>query len=428
MEYGESTPGPVLRTGTGEGTPPPNSPILPPEPQFNRNEVLRMPNIQTIVSRLPDYKNCIPSLLALKFFAITPSGKRVPIAKFCGYAEDFPEDSVLRTFDNRLLTILEAIQPDGKTYWKQAFYMSSGESSNMADTWLPMDAITFDPPMYIPTDSTNVEGTLWFDKTAFVESNYTPLLKNTKVNILQNLAQGAFAKCGLPEGNVTGPKQTLSRFNQKTSPFDRFGCISYYLASYEMGGGYVHRSHGYAHLKHLEYLGYNHLDQLRDRLAEKDSQPCFTEFQKSLPFVSLPVINTFISRHKAFSYDNIFRQEGYRIPSMQDVSVLISNLGYSVPVKGLHIQLTPSIRQIKIQSILSTTSPDKIQELLDSLVDDLETSSYFNYKNSRIIYKVTDHVLEKNEAFLGGKRRRRVQSRKRNTTRRSTRRKGSRRR
>jgi hypothetical protein len=288
----------------------------------------------------------------------------------------------------------------------------------MANTWLPVDGIVFDPPIVFGTETKSIEGTLWFDKNAFVSKPTIPIYgsyKNTKQTILYLLCKDAFAECGLPEGTILDPPaRTSVYFRAAINPFDRFGCISYYLASREMGGGFVHMGEPTLPLQHLTTLGYNHLDQLQVRLTERVAQPCYEEFQKSLPFVSIKLINSFISKNKASSYDNVFRQEGYRVPSMQDVSLMISNLGYAVPIKPLHTQLTHSLLNIRLQSILNPRSPEEIQRQLDRVVEDaFGYINYFNWRDPGIELKIRETIVEKYEAFLGGKRRKRSRRTKR---------------
>lgn len=400
---------PMGRVGTGEAPLSYRQPIV--IERFAPEEIQAMPDVQEIMSRLPDYKNCIPELLALTFFAITPSGKRIPIRKFCAYAEDNPEDSVLRTLEDRLLTILEAVRPDGSIYWRQAFYMSSGKNSDNPDTWFPVDGIVYQFPLDGSYNHTN--GELWFDKHSFGMDDYSgsgvsPRI--TKGEYISKELNKAFTKNGLPEGNVL--------YNR--SPLNRFGSLSYLLASHEMGGGSKHED-GYSGALLPNLDGYSHIEEFAERLSTpRPMQHCFREFQKILPYASVKQVNEFIDSNQASSHYNIFRAEGYRVPTLADISVPIVGLSYKIPLKDVREMMGENLLGIRLNLISTPESPQETQVRIDNVLNSARQSlingyQHYNFRNTRHKFAIKNEWFERDEPFLGGRRSRRKSRRRRNT-------------
>ena len=97
---------------------------------------------------LPNPDDVRATLLNLRFFALCPDGRRVPVEDLCKEYEKDPRGLAYRTFENRLVLVVQAIFPDEIIYWQQAFYMSTGKNSGMPGTWLPFDGIVLQGMYY----------------------------------------------------------------------------------------------------------------------------------------------------------------------------------------------------------------------------------------------------------------------------------------
>ena len=119
---------------------------------------------------LPDIPQVRAALFALEFYALCPNGKRIPVQSICEEYTKDPKGLVYRSFDNRLVLILQAVFPGKEIpYWQQAFYLSTGQSSEMKNTWLPMNGIMLNDEYSYYTESSGgkKELELWYSKDEF---------------------------------------------------------------------------------------------------------------------------------------------------------------------------------------------------------------------------------------------------------------------
>lgn len=75
-------------------------------------------------------------LKTLRFFMITPDGRRIATSEICSD----PVKNVMRR-GRRAFVVVAAVKPTNDLYWTQMFYCSSGDNSDMPKTWLPCDGI-----------------------------------------------------------------------------------------------------------------------------------------------------------------------------------------------------------------------------------------------------------------------------------------------
>jgi hypothetical protein len=296
---------------------------------------------------LPDTEQTRYLCLSLKFFALCPNGKRIPVESLCEeYARD-PDGLVLRTFDDRLVLVIQAMIPGEETpYWQQAFYLSTGTSSKMGDTWLPFDGIVAKywgnmKEKYVAEHNNKLAITSWFAKDNFLAITdssqlWYPIRRSLTLNEKKRMIiEKTYSKQYLPEGNPLLIRQ---------SNFDRFGTLSYLLASQALGGNSFKRpvtkyyDSGRSTIREFYDTEEkrNSMNARADALIQRldipsPLQPCFTEMSKTYP-ISKPVdVNNYIDKHKACSYMNAFRPYNLFAPGLQYANVPIPSLGYSLP-------------------------------------------------------------------------------------------------
>jgi len=147
--------------------------------------------LKAFKSTLPDPNTMLKKLHTLQFYALCPNGKRIPVNTICEEYSKDPNGLAFRTFQDRLVLVIQAVFQEeeyngslsvllNKTetvYWQQAFYLSTGTSSDMKDTWLPFDGIYIEGNLSrtigygkgrerIGKEKT-LRGDLWFSKSAF---------------------------------------------------------------------------------------------------------------------------------------------------------------------------------------------------------------------------------------------------------------------
>lgn len=306
---------------------------------------------------LPDVATFLPTLLTLKFYALCPNGKRIPVEKICEeYAQD-PNGLVYRTMEDRLVLVIQAVFPEKdaeKVYWQQAFYLSTGESSGMPGTWLPFNGILIqgiihrslvedDEPQYSfnprygllkrreaqKKSAEEKEKTLlttgWFSKEDFGAPGQRdwPFFGGTLEGSKKNVLKEVYDRLFLPEG----------RYMYYNSSFDRFGTLSYVMASHAIG------SRLFTYQVGEEFSPAYRTDEQTAKAfvdlfkTSSPLQPCFIEIAKNYPIVKPYEVNAYIDKHHAISYMNSFREYGIFPPGLAYANVPIKSLGYSIPHK-----------------------------------------------------------------------------------------------
>jgi hypothetical protein len=301
---------------------------------------------------LPNVDEWLTTLPNLEFFALCPNGKRIPVKEICDeYLKD-PTGLAYRTFDDRLVLVIQAIHPELKEpYWNQAFYLSTGESSGKGGTWLPFNGIvakletsrliTHYYPRFFQRNRTPEEhilySTSWFSKAEFCapQNRTFPVLLGfgaSLENVIIFELRNAYGDLYLPEGNNLHCK----------SRFDRFGTISYALASHALGGAYyIHNEYNIKNTKSTFFPNIKITnkepttsEEILAHILHKNSplQSCFIEMAKTYPISPPNKINAYIDSHYALSYMNAFRQEKIFPPGLLFANVPMKTLVYSLPI------------------------------------------------------------------------------------------------
>ena len=305
------------------------------------------------------FEENIRNLTKLEFYVLCPNGKRILAQNIC---KEFMANPNLgyayRTFDNRLVIVVEAIFPKEdifngslsyliesipeKLYWRQAFYLSTGESSNMSYTWLPFSGIVIDASVLKTRWREKVIGTSWFSKSEY-GSGLESVLEEYKISMppltkdeskLLKFYDKIYGRLYLPETNFA---DTFDIFGG--NPFDRWGCPSFVLASHALGGDFFRgREVG-------EYLfSKSTFRELFGEVIKKvntvsESQDCFRIMKYRYPPTKILKINKYIDKYKAIPIMNAFREIGVFPPGLSSVQVPFPEVGYSIPLKEYYHML-----------------------------------------------------------------------------------------
>jgi hypothetical protein len=231
-------------------------------------------DVEAVKRTLPNVIEVREKLLTLRFFALCPNGNRIPVESICEEYSRNPNGLVYRTFEDRLVLVIQAMFPDREQpYWQQAFYYSTGKSSGMPLTWLPFDGIVMQGLYFQKANSkplpqlkqmasafarffpakkkannefnflnnetleprhTTYTGQAWFSKNPFYnwsQSSTKSFGPSAPVSLtprmqINELLDKAYGPLYLPEGN----------YLSSGYGFSRFGTASYALASHALGG------------------------------------------------------------------------------------------------------------------------------------------------------------------------------------------------
>ncbi len=306
--------------------------------------------------------------LQKKFYAITPAQEKVPLSEVCNHRPlkmmgDLGEHG-------RLVLVIECddVNPDGTelVYWKQAFYFSTGTSSHMKNTWLPVDGIVLGTNDDIFRDNAmlgihkpaagevrDVTYKIWLDKSPFLHargSGYDPGTPEDE-RIVRELYNGGFL-----------PEELYS---------DRFGSFSHAMASYLLGGsawsggGMVLRKLMYgASTNPADYVG---LSELSERLSPpRPPLDCFVEMVSipdRLPFSTITEVNDYIGRNKAVSYMAPFSGTALEsiipTPSELTVPAIYDKNRYNLPFYPLVFETGYKLQQLFVSVQTGKTPSDE---------------------------------------------------------------------
>lgn len=413
---------------------------LNPEASKEQNNA----NVKSFKETLPDIKPNIQLLLSLQFFALCPNGKRIPVEKLCEEFARDPADLAYRTMEDRLVLVLQAVFPaedvfngslsyliervSEHIYWQQAFYLSTGESSGMGGTWLPFNGILLQndtrreylqfSPYYErrerrPNEKT-LKGAGWFSKEVFGAPQDRSFFRfSSEMTVEQRKKfslEDIFGNLYLPEGN----------YLYYRSPYDRFGTLSYALASHAIGGNLFARGQGGSHLR-LGYSPYGIPDAIKDSVEAHMNKPsplqsCFVEMASTYPITKPNGINAYIDKEKGVYYMNAFRAEGIFPPGLAFVQVPMKSLGYSMPVKSYWDALAYGIHQIWNEYHLGKLSLEDVKTIFANPRGQIEAylkkernrtvmpnEPNFSFNLSRESYAFRPKILN----YYGGKKTRR---------------------
>lgn len=350
-------------------------------------------NVNAFNKQLPDINNTIKELLSYTiYFALCPNGKRIRVEDLCKeYARD-PTGLAYRTFDDRLVLVLQAVNlgdptyvnygnlteipiESGVIYWQQAFYLSTGESSGMGGTWLPFNGILIKSeterelirfyPSYERRErranEKTLQGTAWFSKDifgapqdrSFFRFSSEMTAEERKVERLYD----TYGRLYLPEGNYLYYK----------SPFDRIATLSYALASHAIGGNLFAQGDGGTSLR-VRYSLQGIPDTIKDQVETRLNTPsplqsCFAEMGRTYPITKPNVVNAYIDKEKGVYYMNAFRKEGIFPPGLAFAQVPMKSLGYSMPVKTYWDALANAVREIWTDYHLGKLTLDDVKAI-----------------------------------------------------------------
>lgn len=407
----------------------------------------------------------------LLFFAILPNGKKIPVESICEHYNLYPEQTFLRTFDDRLVLVIEAVMPKGyywngnwshlsgtipipgETYWKQAFYFSSGQSSGMRNTWLPFNGIVMKPRRRTNLNKNLKHITVgWFEKEHFVGSGIPGLnMTCKKTDILNKLSEEAKKELDLyntfylKEGQKF-PDYTKNNNYHAYYRFDsRFGPVSYLLASYKLGGSEFgeleennnddapainmnnmirriinRQKRDKEKIKtHFPILTTLKLQlEYRNPLPPSPVKQCYILAQKSLPKSKVNVVNDYIERNEALTIHNAFRNTGIVIKPLSKVAAFYSHLGYSIPLYNYYRMFNIFVDCLFKQYIAGLLTKEQVQENVNKSMKEI-AEIFFDIKldfypnNNKITFIVENADSSMN--FYGGRKTRRKMNKKHKT-------------
>ena len=392
----------------------------------------------------------LAKLLTLKFYAICPNGQYIPVEQLCEKARKSTKDYVYRTFDDRLVIVLEAVFPGegiyngsmsvlidkltDEVYWRQAFYLSTGESSNMRYTWLPFSGIFFNLHSNLHVDRNlgykygekyDILGETWFAKHEYTAPEYGIQLShryefpNTQYFSGQNqrmteFLSNLYGRLYLPEGNFI-------KSSSSGRSFDRFGCPSYALASHAIGGEFFRPMETFpGHFVHagdslfssfkMQVANSAGYKSIKDKLNETSRvQACFPKFATSYPIVKPNVVNKYIDDNKAIPIMNAFRELGVFPPGFTLIQYPIQEMGYALPIVEYYNMLIETVYFLWKSFMVGKYSKEK---LIEKLKDPRVYIRHFRKKhiltNNNLFDFNFSGISNRQRKYYGGTRRRRT--------------------
>jgi hypothetical protein len=417
-----------------------------------------------------DLSTHIKSLLELEFYALCPNGKRIRVQDLCREGEGSTEGYAYRTFDDRLVLVIEAVFPEEKiyngtlsvmvnyiperVYWRQAFYLSTGESSGKENTWLPFSGIfvRFHHSLKLQREifkrnkygraidgwnpyAKNSEaegeqiGQPWFAKHEYIAPEYgaseTAMfevphqhMSSTNQRKMERITE-LYGKLYLPEGNFIQTHYSGS--------FSRFGCPSYALASHALGGMFFDPRYNpvpfeksgdilfrsfQALLRYQPAYG-----KIKDKLNTPSRfQTCFAKWNETYAIQKPYVVNNYIDKLKAIPIMNAFRDLNVFPPGFSLIQMPIHTLGYSLPIVDYYGMLQEGVHYYWMEYKLGRIPPEEIQRIFQNPSQLIQTLMK-RYRKIRVLGNeptISFGVREpsnKQQKYYGGTRRHSKQKR-----------------
>ncbi len=274
----------------------------------------------------------------MNFYGIFPDGTKVRLTDVPAQIRANPALRPLKMMGDRdvaarLVIIVEMTTPaaDGteSLYCRQAFYLSTGTSSDFPSTWLPFDGIVYGVPVSIggnvllppthphfgppPPEGYVVENQVWVNKNEFLVE--TQLDFDIRIDPEETLAVRRLYRGGfLPEPAA-----------------DRVGPFSHVIASYMLGGNQWEKRGPDKMLPNMpggrliEPGDYVNIHLLDDSLrAPRPLDPAFSILRDTpdlIPFATFQEINAYLERFDAISYMNGFVGLGIALPKPSELSI-----------------------------------------------------------------------------------------------------------
>jgi hypothetical protein len=423
-------------------------------------------------------KKNIRLLHHLEFYILCPDDRRFPVADLCKEYEKKPDGIFMRTFENRLVVIVQAVFPSTKqiVYWNQAFYLSTGTSINSyygrkgsndtrANTWMPFHGLViqgkghgslnkFDYDLSTmeatPSDTHKMLNNFYFVKVAHLNnSDINKTNSYRKMNNIKNhLNQTTLAKMQYFEETYANflPEGKFQDWLGKGSLYSRFQCLSYLLASHEMGGNAFNYPPPPSNTEkpmndmtamHLGRVN-NHTAAIRSILPDlslgpfekvfpelykrlavpSPPQPCFADAIKTTAIYKPNEINAFIDRHGAIGRMNFFRSNGIQdmpVPNLSISAVPFTNLSYEASLEEYDLLLNAYVSYYFIRLRMGMVGKAKFTEAMRASMSDIirMRNSTFEERNTIVAPDdegVTFTLAEKemkHKNYLGGRKSRR---------------------
>jgi hypothetical protein len=374
----------------------------------------------------------IEAILNLRFFALLPNGKRIPVESLCEEYKQSPSGVFMKSFQDRLVVVVQAVKPDDTIYWNQAFYLSTGTSIGTngfgnkrnvnvhtlirGATWMPFHGIIGSAPIHpyfgkasrplIDTTDTQRIITIWFAKDSLI-----PQLKNyggraTESHFINSelLTDGERLKAVELLENYEGflPEKRLHQVREDKL-FSRMMFPSYLLASHALGGN----AYSGNYEKELrEYLNKtrSYPQSFFERiLRHSPVQPCVDDAAKTTPLTILEELNAYIDRYGAIGRANAFRSLGLEVPGLAASSILLKNMEVRIPLEYYEDMLNYAVGRELIFYLLGKRSKEEVATELRKTLREMDVNSKRN-SIATTIAKVTSiqHVLEPRELEEGG--------------------------
>jgi len=374
----------------------------------------------------------IEAILNLRFFALLPNGKRIPVESLCEEYKQFPEGVFMKSFQDRLVVVVQAVKPDDTIYWNQAFYLSTGTSIGTngfgnkrnvnvhtilrGATWMPFHGIigtAITHPYFgkagrplVDTKDTQRIITIWFAKDSLIpqltgyggrpaESHFihsdllTDSERLTAADLLENY-----------EGFL--PEKRLHQVREDKL-FSRMMFPSYLVASHALGGN----AYSGKYEKELrEYLNktIGYPQSFFERILRPSPvQSCFDDAAKTTPMTILEELNAYIDRYGAIGRANAFRSVGLEVPGLAASSILLKNMEVRIPLEYYENVLNYAVGRELIFYLLGKRSKEEVVTELRKTLREMDINSKRN-SIATTIAKVTSiqHVLEPRELEEGG--------------------------
>lgn len=374
----------------------------------------------------------IEAILDLRFFALLPNGKRIPVESLCEEYKQSPSGVFMKSFQDRLVVVVQAVKPDDTIYWNQAFYLSTGTSIGTngfgnkrnvnvhtilrGATWMPFHGIIGTAPTHPYfgkasrplLDSTDTQRiiTIWFAKDSLIPqlTGYGGRPAESHFINSDLLTDGERLKAADLLENYEGflPEKRLHQLREDKL-FSRMMFPSYLVASHALGGN----AYSGKYEKELrEYLnktrGYpqSFFERI---LSPSPVQSCVDEAATTTPITILEQLNAYIDKYGAIGRANAFRSLGLEVPGLAASSILLKNMEVRIPLEYYEDVLNNAVGRELIFYLLGKRSKEEVVTELRKTLREMDINSKRNSIASTIA-KVTSiqHVLEPRELEEGG--------------------------
>jgi len=374
----------------------------------------------------------IEAILDLRFFALLPNGKRIPVESLCEEYKQSPSGVFMKSFQDRLVVVVQAVKSDDTIYWNQAFYLSTGTSIGTngfgnkrnvnvhtilrGATWMPFHGILGTAPTLpylgkatrplVDTTDTQRIITIWFAKDSLIPqlTGYGGQPAESHFINSELLTDGERLKAADLLENYEGflPEKRLHQVREDKL-FSRMMFPSYLLASHALGGNaysgnyekelreYLNKTRGYPQ-SFFERI-----------LRPSPVQSCVDDAAKTTPITILEELNAYIDRYGAIGRANAFRSIGLEVPGLAASSILLKNMEVRIPLEYYEDVLNNAVGRELIFYLLGKRSKEEVATELRKTLREMDVNSKRN-SIATTIAKVTSiqHVLEPRELEEGG--------------------------